>query len=113
MSKKHIQFILIFLIAMILFGSVSPLTYAQTPSPPSNTNNIFLDKTFLQSVAVAIFSAVLAFLGGYALAGISKKSGSGKRLSYSLNIESGLVNIDKDLKNKVKVLYENQEIVNL
>ena len=113
MSKKHIQFILIFLIAMILFGSVSPLTYAQTPSPPSNTNNIFLDKTFLQSVAVAILSAVLAFLGGYALAGISKKSGSGKRLSYSLNIESGLVNIDKNIKNKVRVLYENQEIVNL
>lgn len=112
MNKKRVQFMVIFLIAMILFALVSPLTSAQAPSPPSEANNIF-DKTFLQNVAVAVLSAVLAFLGGYALAGISKKSGSGKRLSYSLNIESGLVNIEKNIRDKVKVLYENEEIVNL
>jgi hypothetical protein len=60
-----------------------------------------------------VLSAVLAFLGGYALAGISKRSGSGKRLSYNLNVETGLVNVEKNVKERVKVLYEGKEIVNL
>jgi len=113
MRKKQAQFIVVFLFSMIFFASASSITFAQTISPQNSPISAFLDKTFLQNVAVTVLSAVLAFLGGYALANISKKSGSGKRLSYSLGIETGLVNIEKNIKQKVKVLYENKEIINL
>jgi hypothetical protein len=52
-------------------------------------------------------------LSGYALAGLSKKQGSGKKLSYSLSIDNGIVKIEKDIREKVKVLYESEEIENL
>jgi len=103
----------VFLFSIIFFASASSITFAQTIPSQNSTVNTFFDKTFSQNVAVTVLSAVLAFLGGYALAGISTKSGSGKRLSYSLDIETGLVNIEKNIKQRVKILYENKEVINL
>jgi preprotein translocase subunit SecF len=101
------------LLSAIFFVTASSVSYAQIPNSSGNESNIFLDKSFLQNVAVAFLSAVLAFLSGYALAGIGKKARSGKKLAYSINIESGLVNVEKNIKDKVKVIYETEEIVNL
>ncbi|WP_414568991.1 hypothetical protein [Nostoc sp. CCY 9925] len=113
MRKKQIQFTILFLLSAIIICSISQITYAQTASSSTTPANAFLDKPFLQNVAIAVLSAILAFLSGYALASISKKSGSGKKLSYNLNIETGLVNVEKNVKQRVKVLYEGQEVVNL
>jgi hypothetical protein len=113
MRKKQIKFTILFLFSAIIFCSVSQITFAQTGSSSTTPANAFLDKSFLQNVAIAVLSAVLAFLSGYALASISKRSGSGKRLSYNLNIETGLVNVEKNVKQRVKVFYEGREIVNL
>jgi hypothetical protein len=113
MRKKQIKFTILFLFSTIIFCSVSQITFAQSSSSLTTSANPFLDKPFLQNVAIAVLSAVLAFLSGYALASISKRSGSGKRLSYNLNIETGLVNVEKNVKQRVKVLYEGKEIGNL
>jgi len=113
MRKIQIRFVILFLFSVIFFVIASSVAYAQVPNSSSNESNIFFDKSFLQNVAVALLSAVLAFLSGYALAGIGKKTRSGKKLSYSINIESGLVNVEKNIKDKVKVTYEREEIVNL
>jgi hypothetical protein len=113
MRKRQFQFTIFFLFSAIIFCSISPLTFAQTVLTQPAQANPFLDKAFLQNVALTVLSAVLAFLGGYALAGISKRSGSGKRLSYNLDVETGLVNVEKNVKERVKVLYEGKEIVNL
>jgi len=113
MRKMQVRFVILFLFSVIFFVTASSVAYAQIPNSSSNESNIFLDKSFLQNVAVAFLSAVLAFLSGYALAGIGKKTRSGKKLSYSINIESGLVNVEKNIKDKVKVIYETEEIVNL
>lgn len=113
MRKQHTQFVILFLLSVLLllaFHSPSP---AQTSTSPSSVNSPFFDNAFWQSVAVSILSAVLAFLGGYALSGISRRSGSGKRLSYSSNVETGLINVEKNIKEKVTVLYENNPVANL
>ncbi len=113
MKKRKLQFTIIFLFSAIIFYLISSMTFAQTaPIQPGQTNT-FIDKAFLQNVAVTVLSAVLAFLGGYALAGISKRSGSGKRLSYNLDIETGVINVEKNVKERVKVLYDGKEIANL
>jgi len=114
MRKKQVQFIIFFLFSIIFIVSASSITFAQIPSPQRSSVSAFVDKTFLQNVAVTILSAVLAFSSGYVLAGINKfKSGSSKRLSYSLDIETGIVNIKENIKQKVRVLYEDKEIINL
>jgi hypothetical protein len=111
MKKRQTQFLVIFFLSTLLIVSTQSL--AQTPTPTASSNNTFFDKTFLQNVAVAIVSAILAFLSGYALSGLSRRQGSGKRLSYNLSLEKGLVTVEKNIKNKVKVLYEGQEVENL
>ncbi len=111
MKKKQIQLMVLFMLSMILLASFQTLSFAQIPSKSTSSN--FFDNAFWQNVAVAVLSAVLAFLGGYALSGISRRSGSGRRLSYSSNIETGLINVEKNIKEKVTVLYENQPIANL
>lgn len=108
MRKKQIQFTILFLFSAIIFCSLSQITFAQTGSSSITPANGFLDKVFLQNVATVVLSAVLAFLSGYALANISKRTGSGKKLSYNLNIETGLVNVEKNVKQRVKILYEGK-----
>ena len=58
-------------------------------------------------------SAVLAFLSGYAIAGVSRNKGSGKKLSYNLSITNGVVQIEKEVKERVKILYDDALIDNL
>jgi hypothetical protein len=115
MSKRRIQFLVISTVAAILV--VSPQIFAQpsspvTPASPADATSFF-NTTFWQNVAVAILSAVLAFLSGYALAGVSKKKGSGKKLSYNLSITNGVVQVDKEVKERVKILYNDELIDNL
>ncbi|NEQ26612.1 MAG: hypothetical protein F6K28_47810, partial [Microcoleus sp. SIO2G3] len=112
MKKSQIKLLIIFSLTTIL--GYSSQAFAQTPpTPPSPEANSFFNTALWQSIAVAVLSAVLAFITGYALAGISKKQGSGKKLSYSLLIENGLVKIEKNIREKVKVLYNSEEIENL
>jgi hypothetical protein len=111
MKKRQTSFLVIFFISTMLIVSTQSL--AQVPTPTASSNNTFFDKTLLQNFAVAIVSAILAFLSGYALSGLSRKQGSGKRISYNLSLEKGLVTVEKNVKDKVKVLYEGQEVDNL
>ncbi len=83
------------------------------PSPLQSTTDSFFNTNFWQNVVVAVLSAVLAFLSGYALAGIGKKKGSGKKLSYNLSIENGLIQIEKNVRKRVKVFYDSEAIENL
>jgi hypothetical protein len=117
MKKGQLRFLAVLLVSIIFI--VSSQSFAQTPiTPPSpvatpSNNSSFFNTNFWQNVTVAALSAVLAFLSGYALAGIGKKQGSGKKLSYAILVEKGLVTIEKDVKEKVKVLYAGEEIENL
>lgn len=116
MKKGQIKFLSIVAITVILL--VSSQSFAQTPTPSPSPlsqppdNQTFFNTSFWQNITVAILSAVLAFLSGYALAGIGKRQGSGKKLSYSLDIQKGLVQVEKNVKEKVKVLYAGEEISN-
>lgn len=100
------------LAVVLVFSSQA---FAQTPPSPTAPPDVssFFNTAFWQNVAVAVLSAILAFLSGYALAGMSKKRGSGKKLSYSLSIENGLVKIEKEIRKRVKVFYNSEEIENL
>lgn len=115
MSNKRVMLFAMSAVATVLV--VSPQVVAQASSSitsalPSDSKPFF-DTTFWQNVAVAVLSAVLAFLSGYALAGVGKKKGSGKELSYSLSITNGVVQVDKDIKERVKILYNDELIDNL
>lgn len=112
MRQKKVQFIALFLFSVIIFFSTSQLTFAQASDPLTSPAKPFVDIPFLQNITLAILAGIIAFASGYVLAGISKKSSS-KRLSYNLDIETGLVNVEKTVKEKVKVLYEDKEIANL
>jgi len=91
---------------------LSSHSYAQN-SPPQLSNKIFVDKTFVQNITVTVLSALLSFFSGYFLSRLQSNQTITKRISYSRDIEKGIVNIAKNIQNKVKVLYENQEIQNL
>jgi hypothetical protein len=113
MKKIQIKLLVIFSLAIVLVFSSQ--TFAQTPPSPTAPPDVnsFFNTSFWQNVAVAVLSAILAFLSGYALAGMSKRQRSGKKLSYSLSIENGLVKIEKDIRKRVKVFYNSEEIENL
>lgn len=100
MNKNKAKLLIIFVLSAILV--ISSQAFAQTtsapvPSPTTPDANSFFNTAFLQNIVVAVLSAVLAFVGGYALAGIGKKQGKGKKLSYGLSIENGLVQIEKNI----------------
>jgi hypothetical protein len=115
MSKNKIQFFVTSAVAVAFV--ISSKAFAQTSSSVKSALPVdaasFFNTTFWQNVAVAVLSAVLAFLSGYALAKVSKKKGSGKELSYNLSITNGVVQVDKDVKERVKILYNNELIDNL
>jgi hypothetical protein len=112
MMKSQIKLLIIFFFSVIL--ACTSQAFAQTPSTsPSPDATSFFNTTLLQNIAVAILTAILAFITGYALAGISKKQRGGKKLSYSLSIDNGLVKIEKAIREKVKVFYNSEEIENL
>ncbi|MGK7929141.1 MAG: hypothetical protein AB4290_28540 [Spirulina sp.] len=117
MNKKQFKFcVILFVLAVFVVSSQS---FAQTGSPTPSSSpapsgwDSFFNTTFWQNVAVAILSAVLAFLSGYALAGLGKKKVSDKRLSYNLSIEEGLVKVEENIRQKVRVLYDEELIENL
>lgn len=116
LDNKQLRFLAILLISATF--CISSQSFAQTvapasPSPAASGSDSFFNTTFWQNVAVAVFSAVLAFLSGFALAGVGKRKGSGKRLSYSLSIEKGLVQVEDNIKQKVQILYNGESIENL
>jgi hypothetical protein len=115
MNEKRKRFFVISAVATALV--VSPQVFAQTSSPATSTQPFdaasFFNTTFWQNIAVAVLTAVLAFLCGYALAGMSRRKGSGKKLSYNLSIANSVVQVDKEVKERVKILYNNELIDNL
>jgi len=112
-NKFQARALIIFSLSVALVSSSQ--AFAQITASPTSTpdTNSFFNTAFWQNVVVAIISAILAFVTGYTLAGVSRKQSSGKKLSYSLLIENGLVEIDKDIRKKVKVFYSSEEIENL
>jgi hypothetical protein len=97
MSKRRIQFLVISTVAAILI--VSPQIFAQpsspvTPASPTDATSFF-NTTFWQNVAVAILSAVLAFLSGYALAD---------------ELIDNLYNVEFELENTGDTVVKSQEI---
>lgn len=117
MKKSQIKLLIIFALSVsIVIGAQA---FAQTTSSPvlsspnSQDANSFLNTTFWQNIVVTLMSAILAFIGGLALARMTGKKGSGKKLSYTLSIENGLIKVEKKVREKVKVFYESEEIENL
>ena len=113
MKKTQIRLLVVFSLSIILVFSSQ--AFAQTPPLPTAPPDVnsFFNTTFWQNVAVAVLSAIFAFSGGYALSEVSKKQRSGKKLSYSLSTENGLVKIEKNIRRSVKVFYNSEEIENL
>ncbi len=110
-NKYQVKLLLVISLIIIAY---SPQAFTQTPPTTSSPElSSFFNTALWQSVAVAVLSAILAFITGYVLAGISKKQRSGKKLAYSLLIENGLIKIEKNIRDKVKVLYNRKEIENL
>jgi hypothetical protein len=118
MSKKKFRFstmLTLALVSAILCQfTISPQVFAQAvPSASPEATTSFFNTTFLQNVAVTVLAAILAFLSGYALAGVSRRKGSGKKLSYDLSIANGVVQVEKEVKERVQILYDGQSIENL
>ena len=113
MKRSQLKLLIIFSLSIVLVFSSQ--ASAQIPVSPASTSdaNSFFNTTFWQNVVVAVLSAILAFLCGYALAGMSKKQRSGKRLSYNLSIENGLVKIEESIRKRIEVFYNSEEIENL
>ncbi len=100
--------ILSFLILIIL----SPSTATVEP----NSANIFdfiKDAEFIKDVSIAAVGAVLAFLFSFLLSQITERRKPRKQLSYDLEVEKGLVKIEKNIEKKVKTFYNNKEIGSL
>lgn len=112
MREKRRYLFITSVVASILI--LSPQVFAQLSSSASSPDTeSFFNTTFWQNAAVAVLSAVLAFLSGYALAGVGKKKGSGKQLSYNLSIANSVVQVEKEVKERVKILYNGELIDNL
>ena len=116
MIRKKIKLLTIFIVSVTLI--VIPEVFAQTSSTPNNPtqlpSNLFSNSGFLENIIVAILSGILAFLSGYVLSGIESKRGTtDKKLSYNLSIENGIIQIDKNVRKRVKVFYDSEEIDNL
>jgi len=100
--------ILSFIILIIL----PPSTAAVEP----NSANIFYfikDAEFIRDISIAAVGAVLAFLFSFLLSQITERRKPRKQLSYDLEVEKGLVKIEKNIEKKVKTFYNNKEIGNL
>ena len=116
MGKRHLQLIVLSLLFTIVFHFSFP-AFAETYATLNTTANSFWNLDLFKDIVIKIGNAIPIFLGGlasgYVLFQIKKKSESGKRLSYSLEMNTGLVNVEKNVKEKVKVLYEDREVLNL
>jgi hypothetical protein len=113
MRNKKFQLFLLFLISIFIVFAFPLNSFPQVSQPVNSQNLPFLDKVFLQNLAIAVLSALLSFFGGYALSSIGRRRESKRQLSYSSMIETGLVNIEKEIKKKVEVLYDNRPVANL
>ena len=116
MGKRYLQLIVLSLFFAIIFHFSFP-AFAEIDATLNATTNSFGNLDLFKDIGMKIKDAIPIFLGGllsgYVLLEIKKKSGSGKRLSYSLEMNTGLVNVEKNVKEKVKVLYEDREVFNL
>lgn len=90
---------------VLLLGSVGLLAQVAT-------NSVFSKETW-EKIAIAVLSAVLAFIGSYLLSQIQRRSQPRKQLSYDTDVRKGLVTVQEEVKEKVKVLYSGQEITDL
>jgi hypothetical protein len=114
LKRSQVKLLIIFSLSIVLICSWQ--AFAQTPQSQTSSPEAasFFNTDFWQKVILAILSATLAFVSGYVLAGINRKrQETEKKLSYSLSIENGLVKIEKDIRERVKVLYDSEEIENL
>jgi len=77
------------------------------------TDTSIFGKDLWQKVAVALVSAILAFIGSYVLAQMKRRDDAKKRLSYDTETWQGLIAVAKEITEKVKVLYNGLEIKDL
>ncbi len=96
---------------LLIAGILYPLCGIASEALP--TQSSFFEQEFWEKVTVALVSAVLAFIGSFILLQFQKRRESKKMLSYDTFIRKGLVEVEEDVKEKVKVLYEGNEIKDL
>lgn len=86
----------------ILFAT--PLIFFLTGcSAPSNAGTIF-NNDFWVKVGLAVLGATLSFIVSYTLNQIKQRN-ERNQLSYDLEVNNGLVFIEKTVRDKVNVLY--------
>lgn len=110
-TESQFKFIVIFITFFI--SIVSSHSIAEEAINSAADSSSFFDVNLWQNITVAVLSGILIFVSGYVLAGIKRRQGSGKSLSYILSVEKGLVTIEKEVKEKVQVLYDGEVIDNL
>jgi hypothetical protein len=94
-------------LANLLSKVTSTPSQATSPvSPPPDTN-------FWQSFVIAIVSAFLGFIANLIIEKYKKKREPHKQLSYNKVIKKGIVDIEKDLQQKISILYDNHPAKNM
>jgi len=94
MVKKALLVVLLFIFNFSVFAQGAA-------SPPDES---LFTKDFWVKVTIAVISAILAFLSAYILAQLKQRKEPKKQLSYNVSIREGLVEVKKDVREKVKVL---------
>lgn len=111
MRKENLESWLI-LALLILIGFSCSSSIAE-PNNVSNTGDFINDANFIKQVYTAAIGATLAFLFSFLLSQITERRKPRKQLSYDIKVENGLVKVDQNIEEKIKVLYDNKEIKNL
>lgn len=103
-----------FRLILILLFILSIYTTISIAADENATSMAFyVEKDFWAKITLVIITAILSFLVSYALWQIKKRKEPKRQLSYDLGIKKGLVEVEKDIKDKVTVLYNNQKIEDL
>lgn len=107
LNKRFIKFLLIILILSFsnLFGNEQ--------RENESFFSFFSNKAFWEKFTIIIITAIISFLSSYVLARKKQRREPKKQLSYDAVINKGLVEIAKDIRSKIKILYNEVEIESL
>jgi len=86
----------------------SPLVMA---SEAASADSLFgLGRDFWEKAMIAVVGAVLGFIGNFALALMKKRSDPTKQISFDLQTQSRLVDVEERVQGKVRILYNESEV---
>jgi len=92
------------------------MTFGLASAADTNATSIadfVRDPDFWKQATVAAVGALLAFLFAFILSQISERRKPRKQILYDIDTKKGLIKIEKNVENKVKVFYEGKEIEDL